>query len=131
MAHRILTPAFTRHDERGELTEIVAGFAAQSLLSGRMTAGAVMGGHYHKRTRVFFFLQSGSAEIRTVHVKSGAQDAFDLSAGQGVVLETHESHAIRFTADSEWLMLKSQAYDPADPDTYEYAVPDPYTHIGE
>jgi hypothetical protein len=122
MAHRILTPAFTRRDERGELTEIMAGFAAQSLLSGRMKAGAVMGGHFHKATRVFFFLQSGSAEIKTVHVESGARDAFSLSAGQGVVLETNESHAIRFTEESEWLMLKSRAFDSKDPDTFPFEV---------
>ena len=83
-----------------------------------------MGGHYHKRTRVFFFLESGSAEIRTVHVETGARDAFELPAGHGVVLETHESHTIRFTAESAWLMLKSEAYDPADPDTYPLPVPD-------
>ena len=82
-----------------------------------------MGNHYHRKTRVFFFLQSGAAEVRTVHAETGARDAFALEAGQGVVLEPGESHAIRFTADSDWLMLKSQAYDPADPDTYPLTVP--------
>jgi hypothetical protein len=124
MAHRILTPPFLRRDDRGELTEIVAGFPAKALLSGRMKTGAVMGNHYHKRTRIFFFLQSGSAEIRTVHVESGARDAFPLAAGQGVILETLESHAIGFTAESSWLMLKSEAHDPADPDTFEFPLPD-------
>jgi quercetin dioxygenase-like cupin family protein len=124
MAHRILTPAFTRRDERGELREIVSGFAAKALLSGRMKAGAVMGNHYHRRTRVFFFLQSGSAEVKTVHAETGARDSFKLAAEQGVVLEPNESHAISFTAESEWLMLKSEVYDPADPDTYPLPVPD-------
>ena len=124
MPHAILTPTHVRRDERGELTEIVSTFPAKALLAGRMNAGAVMGNHYHKRTRVFFFLQSGAAAVRTIHAKTGARDAFVLSAGQGVVLEPGESHAIRFTAGSDWLMLKSEPYDPADPDTYEYVVPD-------
>jgi quercetin dioxygenase-like cupin family protein len=120
--HPILTPPFTRRDERGQLREIVNGFPAKALLTGRMTAGAVMGGHYHRRTRVFFFLVSGAAEVRTVHVKTGARDAFTLGPDQGVILEPNESHAIRFAAESEWIMLKSEAHDTADPDTYVYEV---------
>lgn len=122
MPHVILGPTYLRRDERGELCEIVNGFPAKALLAGRMNAGAVMGNHYHRRTRVFFFLQSGAAEIRTLHAETGARDSFQLAAGQGVVLEPNESHAISFTAESDWLMLKSEAYDPADPDTYPYEV---------
>jgi dTDP-4-dehydrorhamnose 3,5-epimerase-like enzyme len=124
MPHVILGPTYERRDERGELREIVNGFPAKALLAGRMNAGAVMGNHYHRRTRVFFFLQSGSADIRTVHAQTGARDAFTLGAEQGVLLEPNESHTISFMAESEWLMLKSEAYDPADPDTYPLPVPD-------
>lgn len=111
-----------RKDERGDFVEIIAGFVAKALLSGRMKAGAVMGNHYHKKTRVFFFLESGSAEVRTVDVATGARDRFALVAGEGVVLEPGESHEIRFIAESSWLMLKSEAHDPADPDTFAHAV---------
>lgn len=124
MPHVILGPTHERRDERGELCEVVNGFSAKALLAGRMNKGAVMGNHYHRRTRVFFFLQSGSADIRTVHAETGARDAFKLAAEQGVVLEPNESHAISFSAESEWLMLKSEAYDPADPDTYPLHVAD-------
>jgi quercetin dioxygenase-like cupin family protein len=122
--HAIVGPTHVRRDERGELLEIVNNFPAKALLSGSMKAGAVMGNHYHRRTRVFFHLQSGSAEVRTVHVATGARDAFSLLAGQGVVLEPNEAHAIRFSAESDWIMLKSEAYDTSDPDTYDFAVPD-------
>ena len=124
MPHAIVGPTHVRRDERGELQEIVNSFPAKALLSGSMKAGAVMGNHYHRRTRVFFYLQSGSAVVRTVRADTGARDAFALSGGQGVVLEPNESHAIRFTAESGWLMLKSEPYDPADPDTYPLPVPD-------
>ena len=122
MPHVILGPTHERRDERGELREIVNGFPAKALLTGRMKAGAVMGNHFHRRTRIFFFLQSGGASVETVHAETGARDSFTLSAGQGVVLEPNESHAIAFSAESEWLMLKSEAYDPADPDTYPLPV---------
>ena len=122
MRHTVVTPGFSRKDERGLFTEIVAGFPAKALLSGRMKAGAVMGNHYHERTRVFFYVQDGSVEIRTVDVATGARDRFALTSGQGVVLEPGVSHAICFTAESSWLMLKSEAHDPDNPDTVPHPV---------
>lgn len=122
MPHEVLQPGFERRDERGVFREVLNGFSAQTLLSGRMNAGAVMGNHYHKKTRVFFYLLRGEAKIETVNVETLARDAFGLSENQGVFLEPGESHAIRYVTDSEFLMLKSPAYDPADPDTYAYPV---------
>lgn len=123
MSHAVVTPGFSRRDERGLFTEIMAGFPAKALLSGRMRAGAVMGNHYHERTRLFFYVQDGAVEIRTVDVSTGARDRFILRTGQGVVLEPGESHAIRFTEESSWLMLKSEPHDPNDPDSIPHAVP--------
>jgi oxalate decarboxylase/phosphoglucose isomerase-like protein (cupin superfamily) len=120
--HEILRPGFERRDERGVLLEVLNGFPAQALLRGRMNAGAVMGNHYHKKTRVFFYLLTGEARIETVNVANGARDAFSLSENQGVFLEPGESHAIRYASESDFLMLKSLPYDPADPDTYPHPV---------
>jgi quercetin dioxygenase-like cupin family protein len=122
MAHEILTPAYERDDERGTFREIFNGFEARTLAWGRMRSGAVMGDHFHRRTRVFFYMLRGLADIETVAVETGARDAFALSAGQAVVLEPGESHAIRYREDSEFLMAKSRPYDPADPDTFPHPV---------
>ncbi len=89
-----------------------------------MKAGAVLGNHYHKRTRVFFYLTHGQARVRTVHVETGEKDEFSLGENQGVLFETNESHAVRFLRDGEFVMLKSLPYDPADPDTYPHPVED-------
>jgi dTDP-4-dehydrorhamnose 3,5-epimerase-like enzyme len=123
MSHRILEPTFQRRDGRGLLQEVLNEGTWQSVVSGRMNAGAVMGNHYHKETLVFFFLFSGGADIRTVHVETGERDAFTLSTNQGVLLHTNESHAITFTAESEFLLLKTLRYDANNPDTYEFPVP--------
>ena len=88
-----------------------------------MGAGAVMGNHYHRKTRVFFHLLSGRAGVRTVDIETGRQDKFLLGENEGVFLEPGESHAIRFLVDSEFLMMKSRPYDPQDPDTFAHAVP--------
>lgn len=124
MPHRVVTPGYERQDARGLLREVFNGFPAGTVLWGRMREGAVMGNHFHKKTRIFLYLTRGVARIRTVAVETGERDEFSLRENQGVFLEPGESHAIRYVEDSEFLMLKSLAYDEKDPDTYEYVVDD-------
>jgi dTDP-4-dehydrorhamnose 3,5-epimerase-like enzyme len=124
MSHEIAGPTFERVDERGELAELTNIGRWSALLRGKMRAGAVMGHHYHRRTQVFFFLTRGSAAIRTIDVATGEMDRFGLDAGRGVLLSPGESHAIVFGEDSEFVMLKSEAHDPAAPDTFRFAVPE-------
>jgi len=124
MPHPILPPRFERRDDRGVFREILTGFPAGTVVCGRMNAGAVMGNHYHRRTRVFFYLLAGEADVRTVDVETGAKERFRLEENRGVYLEPGESHAIQFGEDSEFLMVKSLPYDPADPDTIAFLVPD-------
>jgi dTDP-4-dehydrorhamnose 3,5-epimerase-like enzyme len=120
--HQILRPTFERRDDRGVFSEIVNGFSFAAASRGRMRAGAIMGNHFHKKTRIFFFLVAGKAAVKTVEVATGATDAFQLSEGEGVYLEPGESHSIRYEAESEFVMLKSLPYDPKEPDTYEYPI---------
>jgi quercetin dioxygenase-like cupin family protein len=122
VAHEVLGPRFERRDGRGVFREVLTGFPAGTVVCGQMGAGAVMGNHYHRRTRVFFYLLAGRAGVRTLNVETGAADQFLLAENQGVMLEPGESHAIRFLVDSEFLMLKSLPYDPTDPDTIAYPV---------
>jgi quercetin dioxygenase-like cupin family protein len=122
MAHEILPPRFERRDDRGVFREVLTGFPAGTVVCGKMNAGAVMGNHYHRRTRVFFHLLAGAADVRTVNVETGAKEEFPLVENRGVFFEPGESHAIRFREDSEFLMVKSLPYDPGDPDTIEFPV---------
>ena len=124
MPHEILGPRFERRDDRGVFREVLSGFPAGTVVCGRMNADAVMGNHYHRRTRVFFYLFAGEADVRTVDVETRAKDRFSLRGNQGVFLEPGESHAIRFRVESDFLMLKSLPYDPEDPDTFEFPVPE-------
>lgn len=122
MSHQVLPLAFERVDVRGLFQEVLNDGHWEALLRGQMHAGAVIGNHYHKRTVIFFHLTRGSTHIKTVHVDTGERDEFSLSAGQGVMLHTDESHAIRFLEDSEFVMLKSVKYNPDDPDTFPFPV---------
>jgi quercetin dioxygenase-like cupin family protein len=122
MSHEPITPSFNRTDDRGTFQEILNGGHWEALIRGAMKPGAVMGNHFHRKTVIFFYLTSGSVQIKTVHVDNGETDSFRLIAGQGTVLKTDESHAIRFLEESEFIMLKSLKYDAQDPDTYPYPV---------
>ena len=124
MAHHILKPACERNDQRGLFRELMNDGTWESLLVGEMQSGAVIGNHYHERTLIYFYLLSGSASIRTIHVQTGARDAFTLESNQAVILETNESHAITFREASTFVMMKSLRYDPANPDTIHYEVPE-------
>jgi quercetin dioxygenase-like cupin family protein len=122
MPHEVLKASFTRTDARGTLTEVLNDGHWESLLTGSMSPGAVMGNHYHRETQVFFYLVSGAANIRTIDVETGVRDAVALGTGEGVLLHTGESHAIVFAEPSDFIMLKSRRYDPANPDTFPFVV---------
>jgi dTDP-4-dehydrorhamnose 3,5-epimerase-like enzyme len=122
MSHEVLPLSFERVDARGLFQEVLNEGHWEALLRGELKAGGVLGNHYHKRTVIFFHLTRGSAHIKTVHVETGERDEFHLSATQGVMLRTDESHAIRFLEDSEFIMLKSLNYNPDDPDTFPFPV---------
>jgi len=124
MSHKVIAPAFERNDGRGLFQEVLNEGSWESLVRGRMKPGAVMGNHYHKHTVIFFYIVRGEARITTVNVETGEKDRFVLESGRGVMLMTNESHAINFTEESEFILLKSLRYCPEDPDTYHYPVED-------
>ena len=119
---RVVIPGFERKDERGVFLEVLNGFEARTFVCGAMKAGAVLGNHYHRKTRVFFYLTRGAAEVRIVNVATGERVSFELDGNQGCFFEVNESHAVRFTKDGDFVMLKSLAYDPHDPDTFSHPV---------
>jgi dTDP-4-dehydrorhamnose 3,5-epimerase-like enzyme len=122
MPHKILKPSFVRTDERGVFTEVLNEGHWETLIAGEMNPGGVMGNHYHRETTVFFYIVRGSAEVKTLHVSTAARDGFQLASGEGVMLHSHESHAIHFLERTEYIMLKSKRYDSANPDTFELRV---------
>lgn len=124
MSSKVLQATFRRVDERGTFIEVLNDGHWEVLICGEMRAGAVIGNHYHRKTEIFFFLKKGSARVGIIHVETGERRCLSLVAEEGVILKTKESHAIRFLQDSEFIILKSLRYDPADPDTFQYPIPD-------
>lgn len=118
-----MAPTFIRQDDRGSFVEAVNHGPWETVIFGEMRPGSVLGNHYHRVTRALLFVQSGSAVATLVDVPTGRVDRVRVAAGQGVRLEPMSAHAIRFEEESRFLLLKSRAYDPRDPDTFEFPVP--------
>ncbi len=122
VSHPILKPSFTRVDARGTFQEILNEGHWESLLTGSLVPGAVIGDHYHLETVVFFYVVRGAVTVKTIHVETGARAHFTLKDAEGVLLVTHEAHALHIDHPTDFIMLKSKQYDPAAPDTYPLMV---------
>jgi hypothetical protein len=118
MKHEIFKPSFERTDKRGIFREILNGVVWKSVNTGRMCKDSVLGNHYHTQSRLFFFMLEGRTHIDFLHADTGERDAIDLNPLEGCYLEARESHAIRFLTDGEFLLLKSEPFDPKNPDIH-------------
>jgi len=117
-----VTATFLRRDRRGVFVEAVNHGPWETVVTGTMKTGAVIGNHYHKHTRMFFFVLSGGAIVTLVNVETGKQRSCKIEELHGLSLNPGEAHAIRFLKDSTFLLLKSLPYDDSDPDTFAYQV---------
>lgn len=122
MRTSVLQPIFSRRDTRGSFFELFNGVAWKSIIFGKMEKNAIMGNHFHKRTRVFFYVLQGDVQIENLHVLTREHERLQLSALQGVVFEPFVSHAITFLEPSMFLMGKSRTYSKIRPDTYNFPV---------
>lgn len=117
-----ITPSFMREDQRGLFVEAINGTLWKNISYGKMKKGGVMGNHYHKKTKVFFFVAKGAANIDVIDVDSKDRGSILVSENEGIILAPNHSHAINFLADSIFIMGKSLKYIASSPDTYEYKV---------
>ena len=122
MPGTLLPPAFRRVDDRGEFVEVIAEGRWEAVILGKMKAGAVMGRHYHKFTRIYFYLQTGEAEVIVVDVATNERTSFGIGEGHGTYLEPGQAHAIRFTKPSEFVVIKSHRHDSGNPDTFPFPI---------
>ncbi|RMG06808.1 MAG: hypothetical protein D6731_25000 [Planctomycetota bacterium] len=120
---RVHPPTYERRDERGDFVEIVNEGPWETVIHGRMHAGATLGQHYHKECRALFYLVSGRAEVSIVHLAEGGQRSREvLGPRQGIYLLPYETHKIHFTEESAFVLLKSYRYDPEKPDVYPHPI---------
>jgi mannose-6-phosphate isomerase-like protein (cupin superfamily) len=115
-------PAFERHDDRGSFVEVVREGSWEAIIHGTMKPDSVMGNHYHTETRIFFFLIRGAARVTLEWPRSGKREVVEVKAGQGLFFEPFHAHAIRYTEESDFLLIKSRAHDPKHSDMVKHAL---------
>lgn len=120
MKTNILIPTFVRQDDRGSFVEFLNGYTIENASYGYMRKGAIMGNHYHKKTKVFFFLTSGSAEVKNLYVQTKKRESFKLKKNEGTVFEPFVTHTITFQEDSTFILLKTKPYDKKNSDTFKH-----------
>ena len=115
---------YSRQDERGTFVEVVNRGPWDTVITGTMNAGAVLGNHYHEATDLFLFLVEGRCQVDFECVRTGRRRRVSLDPGQGLGLPRLESHAVRFLEPSRFILLKSRPFDPDHSDTHDRVVPD-------
>lgn len=117
---KISKPIFKRRDKRGDFLEVVNYGRWESLIVGKMKKGTEMGHHYHKYTKVLFYLIKGAAKIKTFNLKTKETKEISLSSGLGYLFKPEEVRIIKYKKASRFLMLKSHAYNFQKPDLIDY-----------
>lgn len=118
-----LTPTFIRSDNRGIFIEAINGTRFANVSFGMMRRGAVMGNHYHKKTKVFFYIINGKAIVDTIDPRTGKMKTVVLKENQGILFPPYCSHAIRFSRKTTFVMGKTIKYDKENSDTFMHPVP--------
>ena len=121
-SERIGKPSFARNDQRGLFVEILNEGPWETIIHGAMNPGGELGKHYHKRTLAFFYLTSGSADVKIRNVASDERWSLVLEAGQGVYFQPYETHVIRFREPTAFVFVKSRRFSADDPDLYPAPV---------
>jgi len=118
---KLINAGFKREDERGSFIEMLNSPKKWHTISfGKMTAGAKLGNHYHKKCIVCFILTKGSAKvlIKNVREANSPVSEINLVAEQGILFDPYETHVIEHLEPSEFILAKSEEYKPDDPDTF-------------
>lgn len=117
---RIIKPTFIRSDDRGGFIECLNEGPWQTVIHGDMQPGKIMGRHYHRITRCFFYLISGRATINILNIVNGEGATFQLGPQEGIYFEPFESHTITYVEESRFIFLKSLRYSEDRPDIYPH-----------
>lgn len=118
MKQKKIKPTYVRKDKRGVFVEIVNSGRWEHLSYGKIKKDATLGSHYHKRTKIIFFLINGKCQVFMRNIKTGEVKKFELIPNVGVIIPPLTFHIISFLSNSNFVMIKSERYDSKNPDVY-------------
>lgn len=121
---QITHPDVAHADERGAITDILAGIEVNyaTLISSK--EGVVRGNHYHEKTIQWVYVLRGQLKSLSRMPDGDVQEA-TLNPGDLLLNHPHEEHALVALKDSEFLVLTSGLRGGKDyeKDTYRLAEP--------
>lgn len=106
---QILKPEFVHADGRRSLKQLVTEDIKQ-VNHYEAVKGSVLGNHFHKLTREFFYIVKGS--ILYNHLKI-------LNRNTLFMVEPDEFHSIKCLTEVNMLTFLTKAYTPDDPDIFK------------
>lgn len=114
---RVKKVEFEYKDKRGAFKQITSGNWKQlNILETKK--GFVRGGHYHKQTLEFFYVQKGKIKLMIKNLKTGSKKTGTYKNGECFVIGPFESHTIKAISDSMLVVLLSKIHNAKKPDIF-------------
>ena len=105
----------TRKDGRGNLIEVFKGnFSQCNVLL--MKKGSIWGGHYHNKTKEFFYLLSGEMRLKLSNLKSQKTKIKIYKTGDFFIISPRTLHQIKVLKQTKCLVLYSRRFSRTNPD---------------
>lgn len=103
---QITHPEISHADERGMITDILAGIPVNyaTLISSKK--GVVRGNHYHEKTTQWVYVLNGQLKSLS-RMPEGKVEEKVLNPGDLLMNQPHEAHALVALEDSQFLVLTS------------------------
>ena len=114
-----------RKNKKGELRELFKGSFAQCNLL-KMKKNTFWGGHYHQKTKEFFYLFRGKieavfipVEFSTLRLIQNKRQTRTYSQNQSFTVSPYTMHNLKIIEPTLCLVLYSHPFNPKDPDLYQ------------
>ena len=115
---KIIEPYFRFSDDRGGMLGIVNEGEWQEINLVDSQAGAVRGGHYHRRTRELFHIIDGRIRVEVTDLEGRVLVERHVSGGDTLVVEPGEVHTFHCETPCRWINVLSRRIDPEAPDIW-------------
>lgn len=110
---KILTPEFKQKDGRRELRQLLTANLKQVNFY-EAQRGAILGDHYHKTTKEYFYITKGTFMVQI------GDNSFPANPGSLFLVEPGEKHTLEaLTNKANFMTFLSEPYDPRNPDLYK------------
>ena len=114
---KLLQPEFEHADSRRTLRQILTANIAQ-VNTYQVTKGAILGNHFHKETREFFYIMKGTFLV-ILRKLTGESTSQVVNKGTFFVVEPNNVHLVEALTNGEIMTMLTRAYTPESTDTYK------------